>query len=104
MGYLLKVSFYRSWGHHRERWARRFFDNQKEYLKRQWLKPFEKFAAIVERNWSGIAAYYESEEKSSPWFVEGVNTKIRVSQRWTYGLRFEEYFPLKVHACMLPEK
>jgi hypothetical protein len=63
----------------------------------------QKFAAIVERNWSGIAAYCEAEEKFSLGFVEGVNTKIRVIQRRAYGLRDEEYLRLKVLTCMLPE-
>jgi transposase len=101
--YLLKESFDQLWGYSREGWARRFFDNWKESLKWQRLKPFEKFAGIVERNWSGIAAYCEAEEKFSLGFVEGVNTKIRVIQRRAYGLRDEEYLRLKVLTCMLPE-
>jgi transposase len=101
--YLLKESFDQLWGYSREGWARRFFDNWKESLKWQRLKPFEKFAAMVERNWSGIAAYCESKEKISLGFVEGVNTKIRVIQRRAYGLRDEEYLRLKVLTCMLPE-
>jgi len=101
--YLLKESFDQLWGYRREGWARRFFDHWKESLKWQRLKPFEKFAAIVERNWSGIAAYCEAEEKFSLGFVEGVNTKIRVIQRRAYGLRDEEYLRLKVLTCMLPE-
>lgn len=101
--YLLKESFDQLWGYRREGWARRFFDHWKESLKWQRLQPFEKFAAIVERNWSGIAAYCEAEEKFSLGFVEGVNTKIRVIQRRAYGLRDEEYLRLKVLTCMLPE-
>jgi len=101
--YLLKESFDQLWGYSREGWARRFFDNWKESLKWQRLQPFEKFAAIVERNWSGIAAYCEAEVKFSLGFVEGVNTKIRVIQRRAYGLRDEEYLRLKVLTCMLPE-
>ena len=58
-------------GYRREGWARRFFDNWKESLKWQRLEPFETFAAIVERNWSGIAAYCEAGEKFSLGFVEG---------------------------------
>jgi transposase len=34
-------------------------------------------------------------------FVEGVNNKIRVIQRRSYGLRDEEYLRLKVLTCML---
>jgi len=101
--YLLKESFDQLWGYRREGWARQFFDNWKESLKWQRLEPIEKFAAIVERNWSGIAAYCEAEEKFSLGFVEGVNTKTRVIQRRAYGLRDEEYLRLKVLTCMLPE-
>ena len=101
--YLLKESFDQLWGYSREGWARRFFDNWKESLKWQRLKPFEKFAALVERNWSGIAAYCKEKEKFSLGFVEGVNTKIRVIQRRAYGLRDEEYLRLKILTCMLPE-
>ena len=75
----------------------------KESLKWQRLEPFEKFAAMVERNGDGIAAYCRSEEKVSLGFVEGLNTKIRVIQRRAYGLRDEEYLQLKILTCMLPE-
>jgi transposase len=34
-------------------------------------------------------------------FVEGLNNKIRVIQRRSYGLRNEEYLRLKVITCML---
>jgi len=101
--YLLKESFGQLWEYRREGWARRFFDNWKESLKWQRLKPFEKFAAMVERNWEGIAAYCVSEENISLGFVEGLNTKIRVIQRRAYGLRDEEYLRLKILTCMLPE-
>ncbi|MCX6161992.1 MAG: transposase, partial [Ignavibacteriae bacterium] len=36
-------------------------------------------------------------------FVEGLNNKIRVIQRRSYGLHDEEYLKLKVLSCMLPE-
>ena len=101
--YLLKESFDQLWGYRREGWARRFFDHWKDSLKGQRARPFEKFAAMVERNWDGIAAYCRAEAKVSLGFVEGVNTKIRVIQRRAYGLRDEEYLRLKVLTCMLPE-
>jgi transposase len=72
-------------------------------LQGQDLAPFEKFAALVERNWDGIAAYCRAEAKVSLGFVEGLNTKIRVIQRRAYGLRDKEYLRLKVLTCMLPE-
>lgn len=85
-----------------DHWDRRGVD-WKHALKWQRLPPFERFAALVERNWEGIAAYCTAEENISLGFVEGLNTKIRVIQRRAYGLRDEEYFRLKVLTCMLPE-
>jgi transposase len=74
----------------------------KAALKWQRLKSYEKFAAMIDRHWEGIAAYCREENKVSLGFVEGLNTKIRVIQRRAYGLRDEEYLRLKVLTCMLP--
>ena len=100
--YLLKESFGQLWDYNREGWARRFFENWKAQLKWQRLKPFEKFAKMIDRHWDGIASYCESENKVALGFVEGLNNKVRVIQRRAYGLRDEEYLKLKVLTCMLP--
>ena len=101
--YLLRESFGPLWGYEREGWARRFFENWRASLKWQRLKPYEKFAEMIERHWDGIAAYCKPENKVSRGFVEGLNNKIRVIQRRAYGLRDEEYLRLKVLTCMLPQ-
>ena len=100
--YLLKESFGQLWSYAREGWARRFFDNWRNALKWQRLKPFEKFAEMIERHWDGIAAYCNPENKVRLGFVEGLNNKIRVIQRRAYGLRDAEYLRLKILTCMLP--
>jgi len=100
--YLLKESFGQLWGYRREAWARRFFENWRAALKWQRLKPFERFAAMIERHWEGIAAYCQPENKVALGFVEGLNNKIRVIQRRAYGLRDEEYLRLKILTTMLP--
>ena len=101
--YLLKESFGQLWSYEREGWARRFFENWKAALKWQRLRPYEKFAEMIERHWDGIAAYCKTENKVSLGFVEGLNNKIRVIQRRAYGLRDEEYLRLKILTSMLPE-
>ncbi len=101
--YLLKESFGQLWDYRVEGWARKFFDNWKESLKWQRLKPYEKFAKMIERHWDGIAAYCKPENKVSLGFVEGLNNKIRVIQRRAYGLRDEEYLRLKILTFMLKE-
>ena len=101
--YLLKESFGQLWDYQVEGWARRFFENWRASLRWQRLKPYEKFAAMIDRHWDGIAAYCKPENKVSLGFVEGLNNKIRVIQRRAYGLRDEEYLRLKVLTCMLPK-
>ena len=100
--YLLKESFGQLWSYQREGFARRFFENWRAALKWQRLQPYEKFAAMIDRHWDGIAAYCKPENKVSLGFVEGLNNKIRVLQRRAYGLRDQEYLRLKVLTCMLP--
>jgi transposase len=100
--YLLKESFGQLWSYEREAYARRFFENWRASLKWQRLKPYEKFADMIDRHWDGIAAYCKPENKVSLGFVEGLNNKIRVIQRRAYGLRDEEYLRLKILTCMLP--
>lgn len=99
--YILKEEFGKLWDYEREGWARRFFENWRESLKWQRLKPYEKFAEMIDRHWGGIAASCKPENKVTLGFVEGLNNKIRVIQRRSYGLRDEEYLRLKVLTCML---
>jgi len=101
--YLLKESFEQLWEYTYEGAARKFFDNWKESLKWQRLKPFEEFAELIERHWDGIATYCKEENQVSLGFVEGLNNKIRVFQRRAYGLKDQEYLRLKVLTCMLPK-
>jgi hypothetical protein len=66
------------WDYGREGWARRFFEHWRAALKWQPLRPYEKFAAMIDRHWDGIAAYCRPENKVALGFVEGLNNKIRV--------------------------
>ncbi len=103
IAYLLKESFGQLWTYESEAWARRFFENWKQALKWQRLKPYQKFARMIDRHWDGIAAYCQPQNKVPLGFVEGLNNKIRVLQRRAYGLRDEDYLRLKILTCMLPE-
>ena len=100
--YLLKESFGQLWDYKTERGARAFFERWKDALKWKRLKPYVKFAAMVERHWDGIASYCNPDNKVSLGLVEGVNNKIRVIQRKAYGYRDEEYLKLKIIASFLP--
>jgi transposase len=78
---VLKEQFAQLWDYRREPWARRFFEQWRASLRGQRPKPFEDFAALIERHWDGVAAYCRPENKVALGFVEGLNNKIRVIQR-----------------------
>jgi transposase len=101
--YLLKESFEQLWDYEVAGWARRFFENWRDSLRWQRLKPYEKFAAMIEAHWDGIVAHCPLENKVALGFVEGLNNKFRVLQRRAYGYRDEEYLRLKILTCMLPK-
>jgi transposase len=101
--YLLKEEFSQLWDYQSEGWARRFFENWKDQLKWQRLKPFEKFAAMIDKHWDGIASYYLPSNKVKLGFVEGLNNKVRVIQHRAYGYRDEEYLKLKILTAFLPK-
>ena len=100
--YLLKESFGQLWSYQAAGWARAFFKRWKQSLKWQRLTPYDKFAAMIERHWEGIASYCHPENKVSLGLVEGLNNKIRVLQRRAYGYRDEDYLKLKIVAAFLP--
>jgi transposase len=101
--YLLKESFGQLWDYVRPGWARRFFEQWRESLRWQRLRPFEKFADMIDSHWDGIETYCHEENKVALGFVEGLNNKIRALQRRAYGFRDEEYFRLKILTCTLPK-
>jgi transposase len=101
--YLLKESFGQLWDYNNPVWARKFFENWKSQLRWQRLKPFEKFAALIERHWAGIISYCHPENKVSLGFMEGLNNKIRVIQRRAYGIKDQEYLMLKVITSFIKE-
>jgi transposase len=102
VAYLLKESFGQLWDYRSEAGAKRFFERWRDSLKWQRLKPYVKFAAMIERHWEGIASYCHPENKCHLGMVEGLNNKIRVLQRRAYGYRDEEYLKLKIVAAFLP--
>jgi len=94
--YLLKESFGQLWEYRDPDSCLKFFKNWKAQLRWSRIKPFHKFAAMVERHWDGIASYCGPGHKVSLGFMEGLNNKIRVIQRTAYGIKDMEYLRLKV--------
>jgi len=100
--YVLKENFGQLWDYKNPTWARTFFDRWRDSLKWQRLKPYERFADLIERHWNRIVSYCHPDNKVSLGIVEGLNNKIRVLQRRAYGYRDEAYLHLKIIAAFLP--
>jgi transposase len=94
--YILKESFGQLWDYSYPASALKFFKNWKSQLRWQRLKPFKKFATMIEKHWDGIISYCHPNNKVSLGFMEGLNNKIRVIQRRAYGIKSDEYLRLKV--------
>jgi len=103
IAYLLREQFEQLWDYADAADARAFFDAWRDQLRGQDLKPYEKFAAMIEKHWDGIAAYSQPTHNVPLGFVEGFNNKIRTIQRRAFGLRDEEYLALKILTVGLPE-
>jgi transposase len=101
--YLLKEQFGQLWDFTDPAKARLFFEEWKSSLRWQRLKPYEKFARMIDVHWDGIASYCTTANKVPLGFVEGLNNRIRVLQRRAYGFHNEEYLRLKILTCMLPK-
>lgn len=102
--YLLKEAFGQLWDYSYPASARKFFENWKTQLRWQKLKPYEKFAKLIEKHWDGIVSYCHPDNKVSLGFMEGLNNKIRVIQRRAYGIRSDEYLRLKVLTSFIKEQ
>ena len=103
VAYLLREQFEQLWDYADPADAKAFFDRWRDQLLDQDMAPYEKFAAMIERNWEGVAAHSQPTHDIPLGFVEGLNNKIRVLQRRAYGLRDEEYLKLKILTSGLPE-
>lgn len=92
--YVLKESFAHLWSYKSKTWATKFWNGWKEQLKWSRLKPYKKFAQMIDSHLEGILAYCD--RKLPLGFIEGTNLKARNIIRRAYGFNDEEYMKLKI--------
>lgn len=96
--HLLKESFGRLWGYRYKGCVRKFWENWKSQLKWSRLKPYRKFAKMVDKHFEGILAYCD--HPVSLGYIESANLKARNAIRMAYGFRDKDYMKLKIiQAC-----
>ena len=98
--HLLKESFDHLWSYSSKTWATKFFRHWVEQLKWSRLKPYHKFAEMIENHLDGILNYCD--KKVSLGFIESANLKARNVIRMAYGYRDKEYMKLKIIQTCTP--
>lgn len=79
----------------RSPWAvRRALGEWREMAEESGIEPLEKFAASLKKHQRGIVAHAAYPIHTGR--LEGVNNKIKVIKRRSYGFRDPTYFTLKV--------
>ncbi len=98
--HILKESFGQLWSYRSKTWARKFFQGWVAQLKWSRLKPYFKFAAMVEKHFDGILSYCD--KKVSLGYIESANLKAKNVMRQAYGYRDKGYCKLKITQACTP--
>jgi len=99
--YYLKEDLRMLWREASPKAGRRYLQNWINQAEATGVKELQKMAATLRRHRKGILAYFRLRITSGP--MEGMNNKVRVLLRKSYGLRDEEYFVLRLKALHLSE-
>ena len=92
--HLLKESFNHLWSYKSRTWALKFWQAWKDSLKWTRLKPYRRFANMIDEHLDGILAYCD--HKLPLGFIEATNLKAKNIIRRAYGYRDKEYMKLKI--------
>lgn len=94
--YYMKEDLRQFWEQGSKRAAGAFLQDWIERASDSGIRLLQRFAQTLARHRSGLLAWYDHPISTGP--LEGTNTKIRVMQRQSYGLRDQEFQKLKIYA------
>jgi len=85
--YLLKEDFQQFWGYVSPMWAGKFLDQWTTRVMRSKIEPLKKEAKTIRRHKDLILNWFRAEKMFSSGIVEGLNTKVKLTVRKSYGFR-----------------
>lgn len=97
--YYLKESLKEIWQQVTKQKAEEVMDDWVKQAKDSGIKQLEKMANTIMAHRTGILAWYDCSISTAK--VEGINDKIKVMKRNTYGFRDEKHFKLRLLLCMI---
>jgi len=94
--YYLKEDLRRFWEQGSKRAAEAFLQDWIDRARASGIRMLQQFAKTLAGHRLGLLSWYDHRISTGP--LEGTNTKIRVMQRQSYGLRDHEFQKLKIYA------
>ncbi len=85
--FLLVESFEHFWTYYSPTWAGKFLDAWCARVARSRLDPLKKVAATLQRHRRLLLNYFEAKKEFSNGIVEGLNAKLKLTLKKSYGFR-----------------
>ena len=85
--YLLKEQFRQFWDYDSPAWAAKFLDQWITLVMRSRIEPMKKVAKTLRSHRELILNYFRAKKQFSSGVVEGLNNKVKVTMRKSYGFR-----------------
>lgn len=85
--YLLKEQFQQFWDYESPTWAGKFLDQWITLVMRSRIEPMKKVAKTLRSHRELILNYFRAKKQFSSGVVEGLNNKVKVTMRKSYGFR-----------------
>jgi len=103
--YLLKEDFQRFWDYNSPTWAGRYLDFWCQETMRSRIEPMKKIAKTLRVHRELILNYFKAKKQFSSGVVEGLNNKVKVTMRKSYGFRTFRITELALYHALgkLPE-
>ena len=103
--YLLKEDFQRFWDYNSPTWAGRYLDFWCQETMRSRIEPIKKIAKTLRAHRELILNYFKAKKQFSSGVVEGLNNKVKVTMRKSYGFRTFRITELALYHALgkLPE-
>jgi transposase len=88
--YILKEDFDGLWSYVSPSWAGRFIDRWTKRVMYSQIEPMKKIAKMIRRHKPLILNWFKAKGLMSSGVVEGLNNKIKVTMKKSYGFRTEK--------------
>jgi transposase len=85
--YLLKEDFHQFWDYTSPYWAERFLDLWTAKVMKSQIEPLKKQAKSLRKHKPLILNWFRAKKMFSSGIVEGLNTKVKLTVRKSYGFR-----------------